>query len=134
MPISLGDILELMDALSDLHEQADARLTRPVSVHKFPIYGVLRRLGIARDLESDGVVRGRPEIVADQLDRVGSESAVAKFAAPLFYRRREQSGDGDIFANSSWHTEQVRKQPSFLLLARMLGKPFIQTLERAFAQ
>ncbi|MEO8350196.1 MAG: hypothetical protein ABI680_00605 [Chthoniobacteraceae bacterium] len=31
MPISLGDILELMDALSDLHEQADARLTWPVS-------------------------------------------------------------------------------------------------------
>jgi hypothetical protein len=134
MPISLGDVLELMDALGDLHEQADTWLTRPVSVHQFTIHGILRRLGIARNLESDGMVCGRPEIVADQLDSVGSESAVAKFAAPLFNRRGEQSGDGDIFANSSWHTEQVRKQPSFLLLARMLGKPFIQTLERAFAQ
>jgi hypothetical protein len=134
MPISLGDILKLMDALSDLHEKANARLTRPVSVHQFTIHGILGRLRIARDLERDGVVCGRPEIIADQFDSVGSESAVAKFAAPLVYRRGEQSGDGDIFANSSWHTEQVRKQPSFLLLARMLGKPFIQTLERAFAQ
>ena len=73
-------------------------------------------------------------IVAHQFNSVGSESAVAKFPAPLFYRRGEQSGDSDILANSSWHTEQVKKQPSFLLLAWMLGKPFIQTLERAFAQ
>ncbi|MEI9898178.1 MAG: hypothetical protein WDN28_31055 [Chthoniobacter sp.] len=92
MPISLGDVLELMDALGDLHEQADAWLTRPVSVHEFTIHSILRRLGITGDLESDGVVCGRPEIVADQLDSVGSESAVAKFAAPLFYRRASNPG------------------------------------------
>jgi hypothetical protein len=106
MPISLGDVLELMDALSDLDQQAHARLTRPVTLHEFVIHGILRRLRITRDLECDGVARGRPEIVADQLDGVWSESTVPKFAAPLLYRRGEQSGNGDVFANSSWHTEQ----------------------------
>jgi hypothetical protein len=134
MPISFGDVLELMDALSDLHQQTHARLTRLVSLRELVIHGILSRLRVASDFERDGVPRGSPEIVADQFHGVRGEATIAKFGAPPLYRRSQQSGDGDVFAYSSGHTGKGKKQPSFLLLAGMLGKPFIQALKRAFAE
>ena len=59
MPVSLGDVLQSVDALRDLDKQADTRMTRQVSPHEFAIHRILQRLRVASDFERDGVIRGR---------------------------------------------------------------------------
>ncbi len=57
VPTSSRDALKTVNAINQLHQQSFARLARPIPSDELPIYGILRRLCVARDLEGNGVFR-----------------------------------------------------------------------------
>jgi hypothetical protein len=57
VPTGGRDVLKMVNAINQLHQQSFARLARPVPSDELSINGILCRLRIARDLEGNGVFR-----------------------------------------------------------------------------
>jgi hypothetical protein len=56
MPTGGRDALKMVNAINQLHQQSFTRLAGPIPSDEFSINGILRRLCISRDRESNGVL------------------------------------------------------------------------------
>ena len=86
-----------------MHEETFTGLSRPEARGQCGVYGILCRLGVARDGQGDGVLCAALQIVRDEIEREGRERTKAELLAAQPKRGCKETRNRDVLSCAFRH-------------------------------